>query len=32
LWGGLLLMLSLPLRFAMGGTEAWLSIGRWLTS
>jgi uncharacterized membrane protein YozB (DUF420 family) len=32
LWGGLLLMLSLPLRFAMGGTEAWLSIARWLTS
>jgi hypothetical protein len=31
LWGGLFLMLSLPFRFAIGGTDAWLSIAGWLT-
>jgi hypothetical protein len=32
LWVGLLLMLSLPLRFAIGRTDAWLAVARWLTS
>ncbi len=32
LWGGLFLMLSLPLRFAVGNTDTWLSIAGWLTS
>lgn len=32
LWGGLLLMISLPLRFAVARTEAWLSVARWLTT
>ncbi len=31
LWGGLLLMISLPLRFAVTRTDAWLAIARWLT-
>jgi uncharacterized membrane protein YozB (DUF420 family) len=31
LWGGTLLMLSLPARFALGRTEAWLSLAKWLT-
>jgi uncharacterized membrane protein YozB (DUF420 family) len=31
LWGGLFLMLSLPLRFAMGRTHAWLAVAGWLT-
>jgi hypothetical protein len=31
LWGGTLLMLSLPGRFALSQTEAWLSVARWLT-
>ena len=31
LWGGLFLMLSLPFRFAIGGTDAWLSLAGWLT-
>jgi hypothetical protein len=31
LWGGLFLMLSLPLRFAMGRTDAWLAVAGWLT-
>jgi hypothetical protein len=32
LWGGLAVMLSLPLRFAVGASDAWLSIARWLTN
>ena len=31
LWGGGLLMLSLPLRFALTRSETWLDIARWLT-
>jgi FtsH-binding integral membrane protein len=31
LWGGLLLMLSLPARFALGRTETWLAFASWLT-
>ncbi len=31
LWGGLFAMLSLPARFALGRTDAWLSIAQWLT-
>ena len=31
LWGGLFLVFSLPARFALGGTEAWLAFARWLT-
>jgi hypothetical protein len=30
-WGGLLLVLSQPLRLAIAGTGAWLSFARWLT-
>jgi uncharacterized membrane protein YozB (DUF420 family) len=30
LWGGGLLMLSLPARFALSQTDAWLAIARWL--
>lgn len=30
LWGGGLLMLSLPTRFAFSQTDAWLAIARWL--
>jgi hypothetical protein len=32
LWGGLAVMLSLPFRFAIGTSDAWLSIARWLTN
>ena len=31
LWGGLFVMVALPLRFALGRTDAWLSVARWLT-
>jgi uncharacterized membrane protein YozB (DUF420 family) len=31
LWAGGLLMLSLPLRFALTRTETWLAVARWLT-
>jgi hypothetical protein len=31
LWGGVLLMLSLPGRFAAGSTGAWLAVAEWLT-
>jgi uncharacterized membrane protein YozB (DUF420 family) len=31
LWGGGLLMLSLPLRFALTQSETWLAVARWLT-
>jgi hypothetical protein len=31
LWGGVLLMLSLPVRFAVGRTDAWLAVAGWLT-
>jgi uncharacterized membrane protein YozB (DUF420 family) len=31
LWGGALLMLSLPLRFALTRSETWLAVARWLT-
>jgi hypothetical protein len=31
LWGGTLLLLSLPGRFALARTDAWLSIAKWLT-
>lgn len=31
LWGGVFLILSMPLRFMVGGTDAWLSFARWLT-
>lgn len=31
LWGGVLLMLSLPARFALTQTDAWLAVARWLT-
>ncbi|MEP6689245.1 MAG: hypothetical protein ABJC36_12925 [Gemmatimonadales bacterium] len=30
-WGGVLLMISLPGRFALGQTGAWRSIAEWLT-
>ena len=32
LWGGVLLMLSLPARFALTQSETWVAIARWLTS
>jgi hypothetical protein len=32
LWGGLAVLLSLPLRLAVSGTGAWLSLATWLTS
>jgi hypothetical protein len=32
LWGGLAVMLSLPFRFAIGTSDAWLSFARWLTN
>ena len=32
LWGGIAVMLSLPFRFAIGTSDAWLSIARWLTN
>ena len=31
LWGGVLLMLSLPARFALTQSDAWISVARWLT-
>jgi hypothetical protein len=31
LWGGLFLLLTMPLRVATGRTEAWLVLARWLT-
>ena len=31
LWGGVLLMLSLPARFALTQSEAWREVARWLT-
>jgi hypothetical protein len=31
LWGGLFLIISLPVRFAVGGTAAWGVIAEWLT-
>ena len=31
LWGGLFVMVALPLRFALAGTDAWLAVARWLT-
>ena len=31
LWGGVLLMLSLRVRFAVGRTDAWLAVAGWLT-
>ncbi len=31
LWGGLFLILSLPLRAAVGHTDAWLPFARWAT-
>ena len=31
LWGGLLTILSQPLRFMISGTELWLSFARWAT-
>lgn len=31
LWGGLVVLLSLPVRFAVGGTAAWLTFAQWLT-
>ena len=31
-WGGLLLVVSHPLRLFVGGTQAWLSFATWLTS
>lgn len=31
LWGGLFVMLSLPLRMAIGRTNAWVSFAGWLT-
>jgi hypothetical protein len=30
-WGGLLLVVSHPLRLFVGGTQAWLSFATWLT-
>ncbi len=32
LWGGLFLLASLPLRFAVAQTEGWHHVARWLTS
>lgn len=31
LWGGLLFVLSLPLRLLIAGTPAWMAFARWLT-
>ena len=31
LWGGGLLVLSLPLRFALTRSDAWMAVARWLT-
>ena len=32
LWGGLMVVLSQPLRLVISGTDAWMSFARWLTS
>jgi hypothetical protein len=32
LWGGSIILLSIPLRFAISGTAAWLAFASWLTS
>jgi hypothetical protein len=31
IWGGLLIVLSQPLRLVLSGTEAWLTVARWMT-
>ena len=31
LWGGLMILLSLPFRFVLGGTAVWLAFAQWLT-
>jgi len=31
LWGGLGLMLSIPARFALGQSDGWMAVARWLT-
>jgi hypothetical protein len=31
LWGGLILLISIPLRLYIGGTAAWLSFAHWMT-
>jgi len=31
LWGGILVMVALPVRFALGQTDAWLAVARWMT-
>lgn len=31
LWAGLLLIVSHPVRLALGGTSAWLAFAHWLT-
>jgi CHASE2 domain-containing sensor protein len=31
LWGGILVMVTLPARFALGQTDAWLAVARWMT-
>jgi hypothetical protein len=30
-WGGLFLLLSMPLRVVLGHTDGWLSFAGWLT-
>lgn len=32
LWGGLFVVLSLPVRMAISATPAWMSVAKWLTS
>ncbi|HTQ95634.1 MAG TPA: hypothetical protein VMH89_02450 [Candidatus Acidoferrum sp.] len=31
IWGGLILLISVPLRLYIGGTAAWLSFAHWIT-
>jgi hypothetical protein len=31
-WAGGLVLFSIPLRFAVAGTDAWMSFARWLTN
>jgi uncharacterized membrane protein YozB (DUF420 family) len=31
LWGGIFVMVTLPARFALAQTDAWLAVARWLT-
>ena len=31
LWGGIFAMVTLPARFALGQTDAWLAVARWMT-